>query len=87
VSLFYWYDIILNVHVTTEDKSDDRKDSFCEELECVFDKCPKYYVKIVLRVFSAKVEREDIFKPTVLNKSYTNLLMVMGVRVANCHIK
>jgi hypothetical protein len=38
----YWCDIILlNVQASTEDKIDDMKDSFYEELECVFDKFPK----------------------------------------------
>jgi hypothetical protein len=33
-----WCDIIvLNVHVPTEDKSDDVKDRFYEEVEQVFD--------------------------------------------------
>jgi hypothetical protein len=37
-----WCDIIvLNVHAPTEDKIDDMKDSFYEELERVFDKLPK----------------------------------------------
>jgi hypothetical protein len=37
-----WFHIIvLNVHAPTEDKSDDVKDTFYEELECIFDKVPK----------------------------------------------
>jgi hypothetical protein len=32
--------IVLNVHVTTEDKIDDIKDRFYEKLEQVFDKLP-----------------------------------------------
>jgi hypothetical protein len=40
--------IVLNVHAPTEDKTDDVKDSFYEELERVFDKFPKYHVKILL---------------------------------------
>jgi hypothetical protein len=44
----------------TEDKI-DVKDSFCKELRCMSDKFPKYYVKVLLREFSAKVESEDIF--------------------------
>jgi hypothetical protein len=37
-----WCDIIvLNVHAPTEDKIDDIKDRFYEELEHVFDKYPK----------------------------------------------
>jgi hypothetical protein len=59
--------IVLNVHAPTEDKTDDVKDSFYEELECVFDKFPKYHMKILLRDFNAKVGREDIFKPTIGN--------------------
>jgi hypothetical protein len=39
-----WYDIVLNVHAPTEDKSDDVKNRFHEELEQVFDKFPKYHI-------------------------------------------
>jgi hypothetical protein len=41
------------------------KDSFYEELERVFDKFPKYHMKIMLGDFIAKVGREDIFKPII----------------------
>jgi isopentenyldiphosphate isomerase len=34
--------IVLNVHAPTEDKTDDVKDSFYEELEQVFDQFSKY---------------------------------------------
>jgi hypothetical protein len=37
-----WCDIIvLNVHASTEDKRDDMKESFYEELERVFDHFPR----------------------------------------------
>jgi hypothetical protein len=36
------------------------KDSFYEEVEHVFDKFPKYLMKILLGDFNAKVGREDI---------------------------
>jgi exonuclease III len=65
-----WYHIIvLNVHAPTEDKTDDVKDSFYEELECVFDKISTCHTKILLGDFNAKVGREDIFKPTIGNES------------------
>jgi hypothetical protein len=60
--------IILNVHAPTEDKIDDTKDSFYEELKRVLDKLHKYHMKMLLD-FSAKVGREDIFKPTIGNES------------------
>jgi hypothetical protein len=40
----HWCDIIvLNVHAPTEDKDDDIKDSFYEELQQVFYKFPRYH--------------------------------------------
>jgi hypothetical protein len=55
------YIIILTVHAPTENKIVDMKDSFYEELEHVFLKFPKYHMKIWLREFITKVDREDIF--------------------------
>jgi hypothetical protein len=50
------------VHAPTEDKDDNIRDSFYKELEWVFDQFPRYHMKILL-YFTAKVGREDIFKP------------------------
>jgi hypothetical protein len=41
--------------------------SFYEEMERVFDKFPKYHMKILLGDFNAKVGKDDIFKPTIGN--------------------
>jgi len=57
--------IVLNVHAPCEEKSDDSKDSFYEELELVFDHCPMYHMKILLGDFNAKVGRKNIFKLTI----------------------
>jgi exonuclease III len=79
----HWYDIIvLNVHAPTEDKYDDTKDSFYEELEGVFDQFPKYHMKILLD-FNAKAGREDIFKPTIGNESLHKTSNDNGVRILN----
>jgi hypothetical protein len=67
---------VLNVHAPTEDKIDDMKDRFYEELECVFDKFPKYHMKITLG-------REDIFKPTTGNNCLHAIYNDNGVRVVN----
>jgi hypothetical protein len=76
-----WYHIIvLNFHAPTEDKTDDMTDSFYEELECVFDKFPKYHMKILLGDFNAKVGREDMFQPTIGNDSLHEISNDTGVR-------
>jgi hypothetical protein len=75
-----WCNIILNVHAPTEDKIDDIKERFYEELEHVFDKFPKYHI---LLDFNAEVSREDIFKPTVGNESLHEISNDNGIRVVN----
>jgi len=61
--------IVLNVHVPSEEKSDVSKDSFYEELEQVFDHFPKHQMKILLEDFNAKVGRDNILKTTIGNDS------------------
>jgi hypothetical protein len=75
--------IVLNVHAPTEEKTDGVKDSFYEELEHVFDKVPKYHIKILLGDFNAKVEKEDIFKLTIGNESLHQISNDNGVRLVN----
>jgi exonuclease III len=80
----HWCDtIVLNVHAPTEDKDDDIKDSFYEELEQVFDQLPRYHMKILLGDFNAKVRREDIFKPIIGYESLHEASNDNGVRVLN----
>ena len=64
-----WCNIVLNVRASSEEKSDDKKDSSSEELEQVFDHFPKYHTKILLGDFNAKVLRKSIVKPTIGNES------------------
>jgi exonuclease III len=72
---------VLNVHAPTEDKTDDVKDSFYEELERVFDKFPKYLMKILLGDFNAKVGREDIRHPKTRHAVGRGTPPNMAVRV------
>jgi endonuclease/exonuclease/phosphatase family metal-dependent hydrolase len=79
-----WYNIIvLNVHAPSEDKSDDSKDSFYEELEQAFDHFPRYHMKILLGDFNAKVGKENIFKPTIGKESLHQDSNDNGVRIIN----
>jgi hypothetical protein len=78
-----WFHIIVpNVHAPTEDKIYVAKDSFCRELERIFNKFPKYHMKMLLD-FNAKVRREGIFKPTIGNESLHDISNDNGVRVVN----
>jgi hypothetical protein len=50
-----------------------------EEQECVFDHLLKYYMKILIGDFSAKVGREDIFILAVGNESFPEINNDSGV--------
>jgi hypothetical protein len=73
----------MNVHAPTEDAIDDMKNSFCEELKCVFTKFPKYHTKILLGDFNARIGREVIFKPRIVNESLHKISNDNGVRIVN----
>jgi hypothetical protein len=71
------------VHAPAEDKSDDKKDRFYEELECVIDHFLKYHMSILLGNFNAKGGREDIFKLTIVNESLHDIINDNGV----CYVR
>jgi hypothetical protein len=66
-----------------EDKGDDVKDSFYEELGRVFDQFPRYDMEILLGDLNAKVDRENIFKPTIGNESLHQIGNDNAVRIVN----
>jgi hypothetical protein len=70
------------VHAPTEEKNDNSMDIFYEELEKVFN-FPKYHMEILLRYFNAKMERQDIFKPTSGNDSLHQDSKGNGVGIIN----
>jgi len=75
--------IVVNVHSPSEEKSDEAKDSFYEELEQVFDQFPKYHMKIILGDIKAKVGRENIFKATIGQESVQQDSNDNAVRLIN----
>jgi hypothetical protein len=65
------------------DKIDEMKDRFYEEQEHIFDKLPKYYMKIMVGELNAKVGREDSFKLTIGNERLHEISNDNGVGVVN----
>jgi hypothetical protein len=75
--------IVLNMNAPCEDKGDDVKDSFYEELGRVFDQFLRHDMKILLGDFNAKVGRKNIFKLTIGNESLHEIVNDSGVKVVN----
>jgi hypothetical protein len=74
----HWCNIIvLNMHAPCEDKGDDVRDSFYEELGRVFDQFPRYDMKILLDDFHAKNGREDAFNRQSQTRVCKKLVMIM----------
>jgi hypothetical protein len=73
--------IVLNVHALCEDKGDEVKDSFYEELGRAFDQFPRCDIEILLGDCHAKVGRVDIFKPIIGKESLHEINNDVGVRV------
>jgi hypothetical protein len=63
-----FHTVFLKVHAPTQDKTDDTKNSVYEELEREFDNFLTCHMVILLE-FNAKVDREGIFKPTIMKEN------------------
>jgi hypothetical protein len=77
--------IVLILHAVTEEKTHDLA-SFYEKVEHVFEQFPMYNMKTLFGDFNAKVAREDIFKPTIRNKSLHEISSDNGVTAVNFSI-
>jgi hypothetical protein len=71
------------VPATSEVRSDDSKESICEELEQLFDHFPKYHMNILLGELNAKLGREDNFKPTIGHETLQQDSNDNGIRIVN----
>jgi len=75
--------IVVNVYAPSEEKSDESKDSFYEELEQVLDNLPKCHMEMLLGDFNAKVRRENILKSTIGQESLHQDSNDNGVSLVN----
>jgi hypothetical protein len=79
-----WCDIIvLNIQAPVENKIGHMKDGFYKEIKRAFYKFHKYHMEILLGDFNAKLDREDIFKPTTGNECLREISNDDGIRVGN----
>jgi predicted DNA-binding protein YlxM (UPF0122 family) len=82
-----WCDIILfYVHALTAEEDDVNKDSIYGVLEQVNHQYRKYHMKILIVDISAKIGREDIYKPVICNESIHEASIDNGVIVVNLQL-
>ena len=73
----------MNVNAPTEEKNDDSKDGFYEDLEEVFDRFLDYHMTTLLGDFNSKLGREDILKLTIGNDSLHQDSNDNGISIVN----
>ena len=71
------------MHATSEEKSDDSKDNFYDDLEQVFGHFPKHSMKILLVDINTKVGKDYVFNPTIWNESLHQDSNDKDVRIVN----
>lgn len=79
---FHNYSLI-NIHAPTEDKSEEEKEAFYENLERNLRKCPRYDVKVIIGDANAKVGQEQIYYPTIGKHSIHSECNDNGRRLVN----
>jgi exonuclease III len=56
---------IISVHAPTEEKSDEEKEKFYEDLQIVHNKIPKHDTVIILGDLNAKDRKEEVYQNVV----------------------
>ncbi|KAE9522623.1 hypothetical protein AGLY_016986 [Aphis glycines] len=65
-----WHNLILiNCYSPTEDKNEEIKNEFFDNLDMLYDSLPADKPKIVIGDFNAKIGKETIYKPTIGSES------------------
>jgi hypothetical protein len=77
--LFFNYSLIC-AHAQTEEKDDDGKDNFYEDLDQIYEECPKRGVKIVIGDLNAKIGQEEMYRPITGKYSLRTLSNDNGIR-------
>jgi hypothetical protein len=59
-------------------RHDDEKDNFYEDLDQIYEECPKRDLKIIIRDLNAKISQEEMYRPIIRKYSLHTYLMTMG---------
>lgn len=78
---------LINAYAPTEDKDNEVKEQYYEELQAVFNRIPTSDIKIIIGDFSAKVGQEGVYRPTIGLHSLHELSNRNGERLIDFAIR
>ncbi|XP_015377026.1 PREDICTED: craniofacial development protein 2-like [Diuraphis noxia] len=73
--------ILINYYAPTEDKVDDIKEKFYDELETEVNSLPTHSLKMIVGDFNAKIDREHIYRPIIEPDSLHKISNDNGTRL------
>jgi len=73
--------ILISGYAPTDDKKQDEKETFYEDLNTIFQSTPKSQLKIIRGNFNAKIGKEEIYRPSIRNESLHTLYNQNGNRL------
>jgi len=77
-----WFDIsFVNLHALTEDKRQEEKDLFYEDVMATLNTIPRRRIQIVLGDMNAKIGKETTFRPVIGSHSLHNTSNDNGLRL------
>jgi len=77
-----YFDItFVNGHAPTEEKTQEKKDEFYDNLEHTLNGIPRSRIRIVLEDFNAKLGKENIFRSMIGNHSLHDVTSENGLRL------
>lgn len=74
---------ILSVHASTENKNEEEKEEFYEELKRAYDLALRFDMKIVMGDFNSKIGKEDVYFPTIGKHSLHDITNNNGYLLVN----
>ena len=74
---------LINIYAPTEDKEDEIKQQFYEELQRTQDRVPKHHITIIMGDMNAKLGKEKLFSQVIGRHTVHNISTENGEMVAN----
>lgn len=75
--------ILINCYAPTEEKDEEEKSTFYEEVERIYDSLPRHCIKVIVGDFNAQVGKELMFRSTIRKENLLDTSNDNGNKLIN----